>query len=53
VYNTCSLEEEENEALIEQWLSEHPSYEPVAAKRTFPPRSKTDGAYAVLLARKS
>jgi 16S rRNA (cytosine967-C5)-methyltransferase len=51
VYSTCSLEQEENEELVGRWVREHSGWRLVKAKRLFPPKSKTDGAYAALLQR--
>lgn len=52
VYSTCSLEPEENEELVRRWAREHAGFRLVKAKRLFPPKSGTDGAYAALLIRK-
>jgi 16S rRNA (cytosine967-C5)-methyltransferase len=49
VYSTCSLEQEENEELVRQWVRDHDDFRLVKAKRLFPPKSGTDGAYAALL----
>jgi 16S rRNA (cytosine967-C5)-methyltransferase len=51
VYSTCSLEVEENEELVSRWAREHTEFRFVKAKRLFPPKSGTDGAYAALLVR--
>jgi len=51
VYSTCSLEQEENEELVGRWVREHSGWRRVKAKRLFPPKSGTDGAYAALLQR--
>ena len=51
VYSTCSLEVEENEELVSRWAREHKEFRLVKAKRLFPPKSGTDGAYAALLVR--
>jgi len=51
VYSTCSLEQEENEELVNRWAREHSEFRLVKAKRLFPPKSGTDGAYAALLVR--
>lgn len=51
VYSTCSLEQEENEELVGRWVREHSGWRLVKAKRLFPPKSGTDGAYAALLKR--
>jgi len=49
VYSTCSLEAEENEDLIAQWVRDHPDFRMVKSSKCFPPESGTDGAFAVLL----
>ena len=49
VYSTCSLEVEENEEMVSRWAREHTEFRLVKAKRLFPPKSGTDGAYAALL----
>jgi len=51
VYSTCSLEVEENEEMVNRWVREHKEFRLVKAKRLFPPKSGTDGAYAALLVR--
>ena len=51
VYSTCSLEVEENEEMVSRWAREHADWRLVKAKRLFPPKSGTDGAYAALLVR--
>ena len=51
VYSTCSLEVEENEELVNRWVRGHNEFRLVKAKRLFPPKSGTDGAYAALLVR--
>ena len=50
-YSTCSLEPEENEELLARWSREHGEFRLVKARRLFPPKSGTDGAYAALLCR--
>lgn len=49
VYSTCSLEPEENETLIKDWLKTHPAFTLLAEKKLFPPAVHADGAYAALL----
>lgn len=49
VYSTCSLETDENEELVNRWARENDGWRLVKAKRLFPPKSGTDGAYAALL----
>lgn len=51
VYSTCSLEPEENEEMVNRWAREHSEFRLAKAKRLFPPKSGTDGAYAALLRR--
>jgi 16S rRNA (cytosine967-C5)-methyltransferase len=64
VYSTCSLEEEENEKVVEDFLRENPEFklsETTAPKelitgrgfvRTFPQRDNTDGFFAAVLNKK-
>ncbi len=49
VYSTCSLEAEENEDLVARWVREHPGFNKAKAKKAFPPKSETDGAYAAVI----
>ncbi|OGV65986.1 MAG: 16S rRNA (cytosine(967)-C(5))-methyltransferase [Lentisphaerae bacterium RIFOXYC12_FULL_60_16] len=49
VYSTCSLEPEENDILLQSWLTHHPTFRMVASARLLPQVSGTDGAYAALL----
>jgi 16S rRNA (cytosine967-C5)-methyltransferase len=49
VYSTCSLEVEENEEMVSRWARDQKDFRLVKAKRLFPPKSGTDGAYAALL----
>ena len=51
VYSTCSLEVEENEEMVSRWARDQKDFRLVKAKRLFPPKSGTDGAYAALLCR--
>ena len=51
VYSTCSLEPEENEDLVARWVREHPGFSKTKAKKTFPPKSGTDGAFAAVIRR--
>lgn len=53
VYSTCSLEPEENEDLISRWVREHPGFRKAKAKKAFPPKTGTDGAFAALIRRDS
>ena len=51
VYSTCSLEPEENEELVARWVREHPGFNKVKAKKAFPPKTGTDGAFAAVIRR--
>ena len=51
VYSTCSLEPEENEEMIRNWLARHPGFILTAQTRLFPPNERVDGCYAALLAK--
>ena len=51
VYSTCSLENEENENLIVNWIKHNPEFYVEDSISIFPPDSKTDGAYAALIRR--
>ena len=52
VYSTCSLEREENEDLVASWLRANPDFTLIHELRSFPPESRHDGAYAVVMKRK-
>ncbi len=49
VYSTCSLEPEENERLVTEWLQSHPEFSVTEEETLFPPESRSDGAYATAL----
>ncbi len=49
VYSTCSLEPEENEKLVANWLKEHPEFRLEREVRNVPPATGADGAYAARL----
>jgi 16S rRNA (cytosine967-C5)-methyltransferase len=63
VYSTCSLEREENEAIIASFLAGHTDFQqvkadalaelltPTGAARTFPHRDDTDGFFVAVLER--
>lgn len=51
-YSTCSLEPEENEQQVRDFIKSHPEFECVEMKRTFPPDFHADGAFASLLQRR-
>ncbi|MBU1693153.1 MAG: 16S rRNA (cytosine(967)-C(5))-methyltransferase RsmB [Verrucomicrobia bacterium] len=52
VYSTCSLEPEENENQIREWLAGHPEFALEGERALRPPDSGTDGAYAARLVRR-
>jgi 16S rRNA (cytosine967-C5)-methyltransferase len=45
VYSTCSLEPEENERVVEQFVGTHPQFLLETTRSTFPPRDGVDGAF--------
>jgi 16S rRNA (cytosine967-C5)-methyltransferase len=45
VYSTCSLEPEENERVVEQFLGSHADVRLEATRSLFPPRDEVDGAF--------
>ncbi len=49
VYSTCSLDHEENEAVIERILQQHPELTLMETKSSLPWRDGCDGAFAALL----
>ena len=51
VYSTCSLEAEENEDLVAAWVRKRPEFRREKARKAFPPKDRTDGAFAALLRR--
>jgi 16S rRNA (cytosine967-C5)-methyltransferase len=51
VYSTCSLESEENRAVVDAFLGEHPQFELLEDRELFPPETHSDGAYAAKLRR--
>jgi len=53
VYSTCSLEPEENEDLVARWVREHPGFIKTKARKAFPPKSGTDGAFAAVIRREA
>ncbi len=48
VYSTCSLEAEENEALVEAFVASHPAFEAKVAFRAWP-RENADGGFVAVL----
>jgi 16S rRNA (cytosine967-C5)-methyltransferase len=51
VYSTCSLEQEENRAVVERFLKEARNFRLTSWRESFPFRDQFDGAYAALLSR--
>jgi 16S rRNA (cytosine967-C5)-methyltransferase len=51
VYSTCSLEPEENEAVVTAFIREHPDFCLTTEIRSLPFRDGFDGAYAARLQR--
>ncbi|HXI84107.1 MAG TPA: 16S rRNA (cytosine(967)-C(5))-methyltransferase RsmB [Verrucomicrobiae bacterium] len=45
VYSTCSLEEEENQRVVERFSKSHPEFTLEATRSSFPPRDSMDGAF--------
>jgi 16S rRNA (cytosine967-C5)-methyltransferase len=45
VYSTCSLESEENERVVEQFLGGHPEFTLETTRSSVPPRDGMDGAF--------
>jgi 16S rRNA (cytosine967-C5)-methyltransferase len=52
VYSTCSLEPEENQSCIENWIRKNPTFEMVQTQSSFPPESGMDGAFAAKIIRR-
>ena len=53
VYSTCSVEREENEEVIADFLSTHPEFLQPKTHRTWPHREGSDGFFMAVLERKS
>lgn len=51
VYSTCSLEKEEDEDLVSEFLSRNAAYRLARSEKLLPDDSPRDGAYAALLQR--
>ncbi len=49
VYSTCSIDDEENCDLIQQFLIKHPEFSLKSEKNIYPFEHATDGAYVALL----
>jgi 16S rRNA (cytosine967-C5)-methyltransferase len=52
VYSTCSLDHEENEAVVQGFLATHPEFELVSQSRVQPWVEGFDGAYSAALERR-
>ena len=52
VYSTCSIEDEENRLVIDEFLADEPSARLVATVARIPSRDGTDGAFAAAIARR-
>ena len=52
VYSTCSLEEEENEGIISEFIRRHPKFQIVDKVFIVPPEKQMDGAFAAALENK-
>jgi len=48
-YSTCSLEPDEGQTMVQEWLRHHTEFNLVRQIELFPPDSHTDGIYAALL----
>lgn len=53
VYSTCSLEPEENSAVVREFVSQHPEYGLTAERELVPFAEQVDGAYVAELRRSS
>ena len=49
VYSTCSVERDENEEVIDDFLREHPRFEPISKRRLWPHHEGTDGFFIASL----
>jgi len=52
VYSTCSLEEEENEAIVEAFAKRNPRFKIVSQIALVPPGNEMDGAFAAAIEHK-
>ena len=52
VYSTCSLEPEEDEEVVSEFLGDNPGYSLEKSEKLLPDDSPRDGAFAALLVRK-
>ena len=51
VYSTCSIEPEENELIVNQFLKKHPEWELECDRTLHPVEDHTDGAYSARLSK--
>jgi 16S rRNA (cytosine967-C5)-methyltransferase len=49
VYSTCSIDRNENEEIIKNFLANHPNFRLIQEQTYFPPDSQSDGSYCALL----
>jgi 16S rRNA (cytosine967-C5)-methyltransferase len=49
VYSTCSMEPEEDEALVAAWLRHRPRFALAQQRKLIPTQDGVDGAYAALI----
>ena len=52
VYSTCSLEPEENERVVEQFIGSHSNVRLATTRSLFPPRDGCDGAFVAQLGKR-
>jgi len=52
VYSTCSVERDENEEVVEEFLAGHNDFYPISTLRTWPHRGGFDGFFIAILERK-
>ena len=52
VYSTCSVEREENEEVVEEFLAVHNDFYPISTLRTWPHRGSYDGFFIASFERK-